>query len=126
MNVKAPSVCVSVKTEHLPKHPKSKDNKYAFAYHITISNQYPESLQLLRRYWLITDGNGKKVEVNGEGVVGEQPIIVSGGNYQYSSGALLDTPVGTMEGHYEMRAENGDIVRAQIPLFTLAKPNSIN
>ena len=126
MTLKAHSVSIAVKTEYLPQHPKTKDNKFAFAYHISITNNHDETLQLMRRHWLITDGNGKKVEVDGEGVVGDQPRIESGQSYQYSSGALLDTPVGTMEGHYDMENQQGQVIKAFVSRFTLAKPNSIN
>lgn len=123
---KAASVSVSVKTEHLKHHSQAKQNKFAFAYHITITNHHEQQLQLMSRHWVITDGNGKVTEVEGDGVVGEQPLIEPKQSYHYSSGALLDTPVGTMQGHYHMKNLEGDTIKASIPLFTLAKPNSIN
>lgn len=77
-------------------------------------------MQLLRRYWLITNGNGRETEVQGEGVIGEQPHIAPGNEYQYTSGAVLETPMGTMQGHYVMVDEQGDEFHVEIPVFRLA------
>ena len=119
------TVRVSVKTRYLPDQ-ASDEGKFAFAYHITIHNTGAESVQLLNRYWLITDGNGKKTEVHGPGVVGEQPVISAGGSYQYTSGVLLDTPLGSMQGHYEMRALSGELFNANIDVFSLLVPRLVN
>ena len=81
---------------------------------------------MLSRYWLITDGNGKNTEVQGEGVVGKQPLIDPASEYQYTSGALIDTPVGSMQGHYEMENEDGERFRVPINIFSLSVPNAIN
>lgn len=101
-------------------------SRYVFAYTITIRNHSAETVQLLRRYWLITDANGKETEVHGEGVVGEQPQLAPGSSYSYTSGAVLDTPVGTMQGHYEMTSQSQLSFKAPIPLFRLAMPNILN
>ena len=83
-------------------------------------------MQLLRRHWIITDGNRKVEEVRGDGVVGQQPWIAPQATHHYTSGAVLETPVGTMEGSYTMQRENGDNFKALIPRFTLAKPGSLH
>ncbi len=122
----SPGIIVSVSTRHLPDHPASGPDKYAFAYHITIRNHSDARVQLLNRYWLITDGNGKNTEVQGEGVVGKKPHIDPASEYQYTSGALLDTPVGSMQGHYEMENESGQRFRVPIHIFSLSVPNALN
>ncbi len=83
-------------------------------------------VQLLGRYWLITNGHGRETEVQGEGVVGEQPHIPAGGEYQYTSGAVIETPLGTMQGHYEMIDIDGAPFRIEIPVFRLAVPTLIH
>jgi len=89
-------------------------------------NHSVETVQLLKRYWLITDANGKETEVHGDGVVGEQPQLAPGSSYSYTSGAVLETPVGTMQGHYEMTSQSQLSFKAAIPLFRLAIPNILN
>ncbi len=79
-----------------------EEERYVFAYTVTIRNLGRSQVQLLGRYWLITNGHGRETEVQGEGVVGEQPHIPAGGEYRYTSGAVIETPLGTMQGHYEM------------------------
>ncbi|WP_333607924.1 Co2+/Mg2+ efflux protein ApaG [Arsukibacterium sp.] len=101
-------------------------SRFVFAYSITISNHSSQPVQLLRRYWLITDANGKTAEVYGDGVIGEQPKLNPGESYSYTSGAVLDTPVGTMQGHYEMQGADQQLFNAAIPLFRLAMPNILN
>lgn len=118
-------VDISVETQYLKNQVPDKD-KYAFAYKILISNNGEHSVQLINRYWLITDGNGKTTEVKGEGVIGEQPHIPTGDFFQYTSAAVIDTPVGTMQGHYEMQREDGERFEAAINVFSLAVPNAVN
>ena len=118
-------VDITVQTQYLKNQIPDKD-KYVFAYKVAISNNGPQSVQLINRYWLITDGNGKKTEVQGPGVIGEQPHIQTGDSFQYTSGAVLDTPVGTMQGHYEMQREDGERFQAPINIFSLAVPNILN
>lgn len=120
------NIIVEAATKYLPEHPAAKQAQYAFAYEITIKNQSEQSVKLLNRYWLITNADGKKTEVKGAGVVGEQPLIPSGESYQYNSGAVLDTPVGAMEGYYEMQLADGEMVTVPIRPFSLAVPNAIN
>jgi ApaG protein len=116
---------ITVETQYL-KNQIPDNDKYAFAYKITICNNSRGPVQLINRYWLITDGNGKKTEVQGAGVIGKQPHIQPGDSFQYTSGAILDTPVGTMQGSYEMQQEDGDLFQAPIKIFSLAVPYSVN
>ena len=130
-----PEIQVEVTPQYVENQSISAEQKYVFAYHVDIYNPSHHSVQLMTRHWLITDGNGKLQEVQGEGVVGETPILGPGESYQYSSGAVLSTEVGSMSGHYGMRlileAEEeteGDALmfNAQIPVFTLAVPSALN
>ena len=117
---------VVVSTEYLAHQSEPEKQQYAFAYHITLSNAGPIGAQLISRHWIIIDGNGIRSEVKGMGVVGEQPLIAPGENYQYSSGTVLETMVGTMQGSYQMLCENGNSFEVDIPIFSLALPNAIN
>ena len=117
---------VRVETEYLPYQSSPEKNQYAFAYHITLSNVGHIDAQLISRHWIIIDGNGVRREVKGMGVVGEQPLISPGESYQYSSGAVLETVVGTMQGNYHMQGENGQGFEVDIPLFSPALPNAAN
>jgi ApaG protein len=117
---------VSVETFYVSAQSDPAMGRYVFAYTITIKNHSSETVQLLKRYWLITDANGKETEVHGEGVVGEQPQLAPGSSYSYTSGAVLETPVGTMQGHYEMTSQSQLSFKAAIPLFRLAIPNILN
>ncbi len=117
---------VSVTSEYIEGQSQPEKDKYTFAYHVTIANRGDEAAQLISRHWIITDGEGTTREVKGLGVIGEQPTIGPGENYHYSSFSVLDTPVGTMEGSYEMRAMDDTRFRATIPAFLLAIPGSIN
>jgi ApaG protein len=119
-------ISIQVKTQYLAEHSSPQSKRFAFAYTITITNNGNEPVQLLRRHWIITDGNRKVEEVRGDGVVGQQPVIAPQQSYHYTSGAVLETPVGTMEGSYEMQRENGDGFMALIPRFTLAKPGAVH
>lgn len=120
------NVPVEVETFYIAAQSDAAAQRYVFAYTITIRNHSEESVQLLRRYWLITDANGKQTEVEGDGVVGEQPTLAPGSSYRYTSGAVLETPVGTMQGHYEMLTAQHERFHAAIPLFRLAMPNILN
>lgn len=121
-----PSVKVQVNTQYLEGKIPPEENKFAFAYRIEIKNESDEKVKLLNRYWLITNADGEKTEVRGPGVVGEQPEIAAGQSYQYTSGAILETPVGTMEGYYEMENSEGVLFKVPIDVFSLAVPNLIN
>lgn len=117
---------IDVETRYMPAQSDPKENRYAFAYTITITNQGEQRVQLLSRHWLITDGNNKVQEVRGDGVVGEQPVIDPGESYRYTSGALLDTAVGSMEGSYLMIDEAGEPFDTQIPTFALSQPGALH
>jgi len=113
-------VSVHVQSQYVASQSSPDDDRYVFAYTITIRNLGRSSVQLLGRYWLITNGNGRETEVQGEGVVGEQPHITAGNEFQYTSGAVIETPMGTMQGHYVMVDEQGDTFHVDIPVFRLA------
>ncbi len=119
-------IVVEVTPEYLPEQSEPENNRYVFAYHILISNQGSVAAQLVSRHWIITDANGGINEVRGEGVVGEQPWLTPGDEHAYSSFCILETPVGVMQGSYQMVAEDGREFEAEIPLFSLAVPGALN
>jgi ApaG protein len=100
-------------------------NSYAFSYTITITNHREEPVRLLSRHWVITDQN-KVDEVNGKGVVGQQPLIQPGASFEYSSGTIISSEIGDMSGTYTMETEDGELFEAPIPLFVLAIPDMIH
>ena len=114
-----PRVCVQVQSVYIESQSAPDEDRYVFAYTITIRNLGRVSVQLLGRYWLITNGHGRETEVQGEGVIGEQPHIEPGGEYQYTSGAVIETPMGTMQGHYQMVDSEGEKLLVDIPVFRL-------
>ena len=122
----ADSVQIHVATEYLEDQSLPMQDRYVFAYTITITNLGDETVTLLSRHWLIRDGNDKLQEVEGEGVVGLQPEIAAGSSFEYTSGAMLETAYGTMEGSYQMRTASGSLFDAPIALFSLAKPNALH
>lgn len=117
---------IEVQSAYLQDQSEPSAGRYLFSYTISIHNDGALSAQLLTRRWLITDANGKVQEVRGDGVVGEQPKIPPGKMHRYSSGAVLETPVGTMEGSYGMVSDDGDQFEAPIPRFRLAVPGILN
>jgi ApaG protein len=117
---------IAVETLYLPEQSEPEGERYVFAYTVTIRNTGRVPAKLLNRHWIITDANGKVQEVQGEGVVGEQPHIGPGEAHRYSSGAVIETPVGTMEGSYGMLADDGFSFRASIPVFRLAVPGVLH
>lgn len=120
------NITVEVESQFLPEQSMVEDERYMFTYTITITNLAEQSAQLLSRAWLITDSIGETNTVEGDGVVGQQPILQAKESYTYTSGCILKSPMGTMEGYYVFVQENGDKVKATIPVFTLATPNLIN
>ncbi|MBJ3813483.1 Co2+/Mg2+ efflux protein ApaG [Shimwellia pseudoproteus] len=122
----SPRVCVQVQSVYIESQSSPDDERFVFAYTVTIRNLGRNPVQLLGRYWLITNGNGRETEVQGEGVIGVQPLITPGNEYQYTSGAVIETPLGTMQGHYEMVDEQGNGFRVAIPVFRLAIPDFIH
>lgn len=119
-------ITVDVDTRYLEDQSDPEERRFVFAYTITIRNRGALPAKLLTRHWFITDANGKVQEVRGEGVVGEQPHLMPGQGFRYTSGAVLETPVGSMHGSYQMVADNGVRFDAQIPAFTLAIPGTIH
>lgn len=117
---------IQVTTSYVDDQSEPDSDRYVFAYTITISNSGNVAAQLISRHWIITDANGKVQEVNGDGVVGEQPYLNPGEEFRYSSGAVLETPVGAMQGIYRMEAEGGITFDAPIAPFTLAVPGLLN
>lgn len=117
---------IQVETRFVPQQSRPGDNRFVFAYTITLRNTGQMPAQLLSRRWIIADANGKVEEVQGDGVVGEQPWMRPGEDYQYTSGAVLETPVGTMQGSYRMLADDGTQFDAPIPTFTLAIPRTLH
>lgn len=134
-----PEINIDVTTQYVKTQSIPNEKKYVFAYHIDIYNPSHHTVQLLTRHWLITDGNGKLQEIQGDGVVGDTPTLAPGESYQYTSGAVLSTEVGSMSGHYGMRViletedEINDAIehdvlmfKTEIPVFTLAVPSALN
>jgi len=117
---------IEVATSYVDDQSEPDSDRYVFAYTITISNSGAVAAKLISRHWIITDANGKVQEVNGDGVVGEQPHLKPGEAFEYSSGAVLETPVGAMQGLYRMEADNGLSFDAIIAPFTLAVPGLLN
>jgi ApaG protein len=117
---------VDVLTSYLPEQSDPGSQRYVFSYTITILNEGSEAARLMRRHWLITDANGKIQEVRGDGVVGEQPHLQPGQGFRYSSGAILETPVGTMQGSYQMETDQGAQFNAPIAPFRLAMPGVLH
>lgn len=119
-------ITIEVATDYVVEQSEPEVGRYVFAYTITIANTGGRAAKLLSRHWVITDANGKVQEVSGDGVVGEQPHLHPGESFRYSSGAVLETPVGAMQGRYRMRTDNGDDFYAPIPPFTLAVPGVLH
>jgi ApaG protein len=117
---------INVVTDYIAEQSDPAVDRYVFAYTITINNSGEIPAKLLNRHWLITDANGKVQEVRGEGVVGEQPHLNPGEFFEYTSGAVLETPVGIMEGEYEMITNEGDTFLAPIDRFSLAIPRTLH
>ena len=126
MNKDAHHVEVGVKTDYLDNQSAPEANRYVFAYTITITNTGSAPARLLTRHWIITDANNKVQEVRGDGVVGEQPYLVPGMSFEYTSGAMIETPVGSMRGSYQMVADDGTCFDADIPAFTLSIPRTLH
>lgn len=126
MSNKPYDIAICVDTRFLDSQSEPAGSRYAFAYTITIANRGTVGARLLSRHWVITDDNGKVSEVRGEGVVGEQPWMRPGEHYQYTSGAVLETGLGTMHGSYQMVADDGTTFDALIPAFVLSIPRTVH
>jgi ApaG protein len=117
---------IEITTRFLDDQSRPDDDRYVFAYTISIRNSGDMAARLLDRHWVITDANGRVEEVRGDGVVGEQPWLRPGERFEYTSGAVLETSVGTMQGSYGMLADDGTRFEAPIPAFTLAVPRTLH
>lgn len=126
MKTEADTIEIAVNTRYLQEHSDPEQDRYAFAYTIDITNRGAESVKLLNRHWRITDDNDHVEEVIGEGVVGQQPEILPGQSFQYTSGAVIGTEIGTMQGSYEMLTARGETFKAAIPAFLLAPPHTVH
>ncbi|MCK8456522.1 Co2+/Mg2+ efflux protein ApaG [Sphingomonas faeni] len=115
-------VTVRVSVSYLPEQSEPERGRWFWAYHIRLENEGTETVQLLTRHWVITDGRGARHSVEGEGVVGEQPVIEPGASFDYVSGCPLATPSGAMQGNYRMVREDGAIFDVEIPRFSLFAP----
>ena len=115
-------VVVRVSVSFLPEQSEPARGRWFWAYHIRVENESAATVQLLTRHWIITDGRGARHSVEGEGVVGEQPVIAPGGSFDYVSGCPLATPTGSMQGHYRLIGEDGAAFDAAIPKFALLAP----
>ena len=116
-------VRVLVKPSFLADQSDPGEHHYLWSYTVTIENKSPETVQLVSRYWQITDGDGRSKEVRGPGVVGAQPVLAPGQSFEYTSGCPLPTASGYMVGKYQMRAESGEKFEAEIPAFLLESPH---
>jgi len=117
---------VGVETNYLEEQSSPDNERYVFAYNVTIYNAGDVAAKLMTRHWIITDANGNVQEVHGEGVVGEKPYLRPGETFEYTSGTVLETPVGSMQGSYQMITDNGLAFDADIPAFTLALPHTLH
>ena len=127
MNSATPyKITVKVDPFYIEDQSVPEENRYVFAYKVNIQNKGTVAAKLVTRHWIITDANGKIQEVKGQGVVGEQPFLRPGEGFQYTSGAVLDTAVGTMRGFYQMVGEDGNRFNAEIPIFTLSVPRTLH
>lgn len=119
------NITVSVETTYLDHESAPEKNVYVWAYKVRIENHSASTLQLLTRYWKITDAYGRSQEVHGPGVVGEQPVLQPGDSFEYTSGTPLSTPNGIMVGTYSMQADDGRLVDVAIPAFSLDRPGAL-
>jgi ApaG protein len=126
MNEPTHLIAVEVATNYVEDQSEPREQRYVFAYTITITNHGKVPARLMTRHWVITDANGKVQEVRGDGVVGAQPHLKPGQGFRYSSGAILETPVGTMQGSYQMVADDGHHFDAPIAPFSLAMPGVVH
>ena len=120
------NIAIKTTTQFLPGQSMPEEERFIFSYTVTISNNSDESIKLLTRSWQITDANGDVSTVEGPGVIGQTPTIAPAASFTYTSGSMFKTPVGTMEGHYQMRSKSGQLMQVQIPVFGLAIPNILN
>ncbi|MEI8632308.1 Co2+/Mg2+ efflux protein ApaG [Vibrio sp. PP-XX7] len=126
MNVSEPCIKVQVHSKYIPEQSLPEQGQYVFAYIMTIKNLSRETVQLISRRWLITNADGKQTIVEGDGVIGIQPIIQANDEYTYTSGTVLETPVGVMQGYYVMQDSQGNTFTTEIKPFRLSIPHILN
>ena len=119
-------ISIGVETTYIAEQSEPAADRYVFAYTVTITNAGSIAAKLINRHWVITDANGKVQEVRGAGVVGEQPHLKPGESFRYTSGTVIETPVGSMQGDYEMLADDGESFLAPIAPFSLARPQVLH
>ncbi len=117
---------IQVECRYVPQKSNPMQGRYFFAYRVTLTNEGTETVQLISRHWRITDANGNLEEVQGPGVVGKQPVLAPGASFEYISACPLPTPIGSMQGTYQMVTHEGDTFDAVIAPFTLAEPYAFN
>ena len=122
----ANTIDVDVEASYLADQSDPSEDRYVFAYTVTLTNRCPVPARLLSRHWIITDGNNDVKEVRGLGVVGQHPHLSPGQSFSYTSGAVLETPVGYMRGSYQMVTDAGEEFDADIPAFNLAMPHTLH
>ena len=127
MSIETPyAIGIDIATQYLDEESAPDQSRYVFAYTIRIENRGSQPARLLNRHWVVTDEDGQVEEVHGEGVVGEQPRLRPGEDFEYSSGVVLPTSLGTMQGSYELQADDGTVFKADIPAFTLSTPRTLH
>ena len=119
-------ITVAARATFVPEQSDPDRGRYVFGYTVTITNTGTVAAQLISRHWIITDAAGKVQEVRGQGVIGEQPLLRPGQSFEYTSGTMIATPVGTMRGSYQMIAQDGEQFDAPIPEFTLSMPRVLH
>lgn len=124
--IKPYDIRITVKTEYLPSESEEDNSSYVFAYTITVENHGSQPAKLLSRHWIITDAESRVQEVKGKGVIGEQPRLKPGESFSYTSGTMIQTPVGSMQGSYQMVADDDHKFDAIIEPFTLAMPGMLH
>jgi ApaG protein len=117
---------VDVETTYIDEQSDPENDRYVFAYTVVIRNTGSKAAKLMTRHWIITDANNYTQEVRGDGVVGEQPHLQPGEGFQYTSGTVLDTPIGSMRGTYQMVSDDGEQFDLEIPMFTLSRPHALH
>jgi ApaG protein len=120
------NITIETQARYIARESDPASKRYVFAYTITIRNDGDEAGRLMSRHWWVTDGQGEVQEVQGPGVVGQQPRIPPGDSFRYTSAALLPTPVGAMHGYYDFENDDGDQVEVVIPAFSLSVPSVIH
>lgn len=117
---------IQVKVKYLPEQSDEAGNRFVFSYTINIANHGEVSARLISRHWVITDANHHVQEVRGQGVVGEQPMLAPNQSFEYTSGTVLSTQVGTMQGSYQMQTDDGALFEVTIPQFVLSVPRVLH